>query len=54
MRPAQLRAEPATMSKRNRRHSMGPFHTGTRRLSFSRISDGSFMSGLSTHPVHPA
>ena len=31
------------MSKRNIRHSMGPFHIGTRRLSFRRIAPGSFM-----------
>jgi YidB-like protein len=43
-----LRAEPATRSKRNSRHSIGPFHIGTRRDSFSRIALGSFMSGLST------
>ena len=38
---ALLRAEPATMSKRNRRHSIGPFHIGTRRDSFSRMRAGS-------------
>ena len=44
-RPAP-RAEPATRSKRNRRHSIGPFHIGMRRDSFSRIALGSFGSGL--------
>ena len=48
------RAEPATRSKRNRRHSMGPFHSGTRRLSFSRSACGNFMSGLSSQAVQPA
>ncbi len=48
------RADPATMSKRNKRHSIGPFHIGTRWLSFSRISEGSFISGLSTQAVQPA
>ena len=47
------RAEPATMSKRNSRHSIGPFHSGTRRLSLRRISDGSFISGVSTQAVQP-
>jgi uncharacterized protein YidB (DUF937 family) len=45
---AYLRADPATRSKRNSRHSIGPFHIGTRRDSFRRIAPGSFMSGLST------
>jgi len=49
-----LRAAPATMSKRNRRHSIAPFHNGTRRDSLSRIVDGNRGSGLSTHAVHPA
>ena len=31
--PRQVRIEPATRSKRNSRHSMGPFHIGTRRDS---------------------
>ena len=48
------RAEPATRSKRNKRHSIGPFHIGTRFDSFSRIAPGSFMSGLSTQAVQPA
>ena len=42
------------MSKRKRRHSIGPFHSGTRRLSFNRISEGSFGSGDSTQAVQPA
>ena len=50
---APARAEPLTMSKRNNRHSIGPFHIGTRRLSFRRIAVGSFMSGLSTQAVQP-
>jgi hypothetical protein len=49
-----LRAEPATMSKRNSRHSIGPFHIGTRRDSFRRICLGSFRSGVSTQAVQPA
>jgi hypothetical protein len=32
---------------------MGPFHIGTRRLSFKRMSEGSFMSGLSSQAVQP-
>ena len=48
------RAEPATRSKRNSRHSIGPFHIGTRRDSFSRIALGSFMSGLRIQAVQPA
>ncbi len=48
------RAEPATMSKRSRRHSIGPFHIGTRRDSFRRMRCGSFMSGVSTQAVQPA
>jgi len=48
------RIAPATMSKRNSRHSMGPFHSGTRRDSFSRMWVGSFMSGLRIQPVQPA
>ena len=44
----RLRAEPATRSNRNSRHSIGPFHIGTRRDSFRRIALGIFMSGLST------
>ena len=48
------RADPATRSKRNSRHSIGPFHSGTRRDSFERICAGSFMSGLSTQAVQPA
>ena len=36
------------MSKRNSRHSIGPFHIGMRRDSFSRMRVGSFMSGDST------
>ena len=48
------RIDPATRSKRNSRHSIGPFHSGTRRDSFRRICAGSFVSGLSTHAVQPA
>ena len=46
--------DPATRSKRNSRHSIGPFHIGTRRDSFRRIALGSFMSGLSIQAVQPA
>ena len=42
------------MSKRNSRHSIGPFHIGTRRDSFSRMREGSFRSGVSTQAVQPA
>jgi hypothetical protein len=35
--PGRATVRPATMSKRNSRHSIGPFHSGTRRLSFRRI-----------------
>ena len=48
------RAEPATMSKRNRRHSMAPLNMGTRRLSFRRIRPGNFSSGVSTQADQPA
>ena len=48
------RADPATSSKRKSRHSIGPFHIGTRRFSFRRSACGSFMSGLSTQAVQPA
>ena len=51
---ASPRIVPATRSKRNKRHSIGPFHIGVRRDSFSRIAPGSFMSGLSTQAVQPA
>jgi putative N6-adenine-specific DNA methylase len=47
-------AEPATMSKRNRRHSMGPFHMGTRRDSFRRMRPGSLKSGVSSQALQPA
>ena len=40
--------QPASRSKRNRRHSIGPFHIGTRRDSLKRILDGSFRSGVSS------
>ena len=49
--PPFLRAEPLTMSKRNIRHSMGPFHIGTRRDSLRRILLGNFRSGVSTQAV---
>ena len=39
------------MSKRNRRHSIGPFHIGTRRDSFSRMRVGSFMSVVVLEPA---
>jgi hypothetical protein len=52
--PGLPRAEPATMSKRNSRHSIGPFHIGTRRDSFRRILPGSLRSGVSTWAVQPA
>jgi len=45
---------PATISKRNRRHSIGPFHIGTRRDSFKRILPGNLRSGERTHAVQPA
>ncbi len=45
------RIDPDTRSNRNKRHSIGPFHIGTRRLSFRRIALGSFMSGLNTYAV---
>jgi hypothetical protein len=48
LHPGYDRIDPDTRSKRNRRHSIGPFHIGTRRLSFKRIALGSFMSGLNT------
>ena len=51
---ASGRADPLTMSKRNNRHSMGPFHIGTRRDSFRRILPGSLRSGVSTQAVQPA
>ena len=41
------------MSKRNSRHSIGPFHIGTRRDSFSRMRVGSLRSGVSTQAVQP-
>ena len=41
------------MSNRNNRHSIGPFHMGMRRDSFSRMRVGSFASGESTQPVQP-
>mgnify|MGYP000290604229 CR=1 FL=1 len=41
------------MSNLNNRHSIGPFHMGTRRDSFSRIFDGSFRSGVSIQAVQP-
>jgi hypothetical protein len=44
---------PAVISKRSSRHSIGPFHSGTRRLSFSRIRLGSLGSGLSSQAVQP-
>jgi hypothetical protein len=44
---------PLTMSKRNKRHSMGPFHMGTRRDSFRRILLGSFKSGVSIQALQP-
>ena len=47
------RAEPATISKRNSRHSIGPFHIGTRRDSFKRMRCGSLRSGVSTQAVQP-
>ena len=53
-RPEGQRAEPATSSKRKKRHSIGPFHIGTRRDSLRRMALGSFMSGLSTQAVQPA
>ena len=33
---------------------MAPFHIGTRRLSFRRMSAGSLASGVSTWAVQPA
>ena len=47
------RAEPATRSKRNSRHSIGPFHIGTRRDSFRRIAPGQLHVGAQ-HPGRPA
>lgn len=49
-----VRAEPASKSKRNRRHSMGPFHMGTRRDSLKRILLGSLRSGVSSQALQPA
>jgi hypothetical protein len=45
--------EPLTMSKRNRRHSMGPFHMGVRRDSLRRILPGSLRSGVSIQALQP-
>ena len=52
--PSQFKPIPGTRSKRNSRHSMGPFHMGVRCVSLSRIAVGNFMSGLSTKAVQPA
>ena len=52
-RLARRRAEPFTMSKRNSRHSIGPFHIGTRRDSFSRIRERQLQVGRQ-HPGGPA
>ena len=44
---------PAIKSKRIRRHSIGPFHMGTRRDSFRRMRRESCRSGLSIQAVQP-
>ena len=47
-------ARRAVRSKRNSRHSMGPFHSGTRRDSLKRILPGSLRSGVSSQALQPA
>lgn len=44
---------PAIKSNRNKRHSIGPFHMGMRRLALSRIWLGKSMSGVSSQQVQP-
>ena len=48
------RIEPARKSKRNIRHSIGPFHIGTRRDSLKRIRLGNLRSGVNIQAVQPA
>ena len=44
---------PATRSKRNRRHSIGPFHIGILRDSRRRMRRGRSRSGVSSQAVQP-